>query len=235
MPTELIVFLFIGAIILGIVNGVNDHDNNIRLNKDFYKFVAYHEAAHAVMALYNGMRCLEVKLNTDEKNQIIDIRVDSGGYAAIDVGKFAKDFELIKISTMITLNFHELPQSEETINFAKRQLQILYAGDIVLHVLFDIKYKNLLLNQNTKLVFGEDKHLIENIHDYLEKMGFPVSKDEAVQEVMDVIEKNKEVKAAIHFLANTMLKNPGVRISETQILEDLKMSNFFNLYLKENA
>jgi hypothetical protein len=136
------------------------------------------------------------------------------------------------MSTMINLNTDRLPQSEETINFAKRYLQVLYAGDIVMHIIFNIKFKNLLLNQNTKLVRGEDKHQIQNIHDYLEKVGQPVTVDEVVKDTIAIIENNKEIIASIHFLAHTMLKYPGVRIPETKIWEDLKMSKFFDLYMK---
>jgi hypothetical protein len=136
------------------------------------------------------------------------------------------------MSTMINLNTDRLPQSEETINFAKRYLQVLYAGDIVMHIIFNIKFKNLLLNQNTKLVRGEDKHQIQNIHDYLEKVGQPVTVDEVVKDTIAIIENNKEIKASIHFLADTMLKYPGVRIPESKIWEDLKMSKFFDLYMK---
>jgi hypothetical protein len=101
-----------------------------------------------------------------------------------------------------------------------------------MHIIFNIKFKNLLLNQNTKLVRGEDKHQIQNIHDYLEKVGQPVTVDEVVKDTIAIIENNKEIKASIHFLADTMLKYPGVRIPESKIWEDLKMSKFFDLYMK---
>jgi hypothetical protein len=231
MSSGVIIAIIIG-LVLGFINEGQEKERQIWLHKEFYKYVAYHEAGHVVFALYNGFRCVEMVLNLDTNNKMVNIHVAANGHALIILGKFDKDMELIKMSTMINLNTDRLPQSEETINFAKRYLQVLYAGDIVMHIIFNIKFKNLLLNQNTKLVRGEDKHLIQNIHDYLEKVGQPVTVDEVVKDTIAIIENNKEIKAAIHFLADTMLKNPGIRIPESKILDDLKMSKFFDMYLK---
>lgn len=223
MPVELAIAIFVGLLLFILQRPKPTEDPN------YQKHVAFHEAAHAIMGIHCGFRCKGVILNvTAGKPEIIRPEyADIHGTALIDTAPFHNEFDLIKNSMIINLNRDALPRDEGTIQFAKKQLLILYAGDLIVQKVFNVPNYYLGTNSKGYTQQGEDLNVIQNIHDYLEKVDQAWPPEEAKQAVHDIYDQYKEVRAAIHFLADRMLKNPGVMISEVEIIEDLKTVNFF--------
>jgi len=196
---------------------------------EYQKFVAYHEAGHAVLAIYLGFRCTGVILNVTKSGaQIIRHHLKGFyGVAYVDISNFDSQFALIRNSTIINLNIDKLPKDEQTINFAKNYLAVIYAGDIIVKKIFNVPDSYLRTMRKGLTIFGEDLHSIENLHDYLAKVKNPLPAENVKHLVLEIFEKNKEVRAAVHFLADAMLKNPGDIITEKQIIDNLTTVNFF--------
>jgi len=192
------------------------------------EYVAFHEAAHAVVAIFNGFRCQGVILNVTEKGDaVIHRNLDLYGAALLNLDGFRKEYEVIKNALLITLNIDQLPQEPKTIDRAKKYLQVLYAGDLVLEFLFDKKNALPPGAHRDATRIDDDNAIIDNLHSYLEKVKHPVSRQEARQQVRAIFEEYKEVRAAIHFLSDAMLKQPGVLIPEEQIIANLRDVKFF--------
>lgn len=192
------------------------------------EYVAFHEAAHAVVAIFNGFRCEGVLLNVTAKGDgPIHPSLDLYGAAFLKLGGFRREYEVIKNSLLITLNIDQLPQEPATIERAKKYLQVLYAGDMILEFLFDKKDALPPGAHRDTTRIDDDAAIIDNLHSYLEKVKHPVSRQEARQQVRAIFEEYREVRAAIHFLADAMLKQPGVLIPEETVIANLRDVKFF--------
>lgn len=224
--TAYVVTIFFIAIVMHVLRKRNATDD-----PEYQKFVAYHEAAHAVIAMYHGFKCVGLLLNVTKRGAQV-IRKDeryAHGIAFIDSRNFANELHVISNSTLINLNIDALPKDKETIEFAKKYLLVLYAGDLIVQEIFNVPNEYLGIMNEGFTQRGQDLHLIQNIHDYLEKTGSPVTPENAKRTVFEIYDSRKEIRAAIHFLADAMLKSPGEIISENQIIDNLRIVNFFSI------
>jgi hypothetical protein len=227
----------IPGILLGIILIIiqftidrNKRQRNIFHKYGFRKLVAYHEAGHAVIGIFHGVRCTALCLNVTDEGQQINPQLNFLGAALTNMGEFHDSTEQIKKSISQNINFDNLPSDERTISFVKRYLAILYAGDIVLHKFFNVPKNELKVIDNRFSENGEDLQSIQIIREYLMKVGHSVTPHQAMTEVENIIDSHKEVRAAIHFLADTLLKNGDGIIREQEIIANLKMVNFFEVF-----
>ncbi len=224
------------GIIIGVVLTIIDQVTkkpNTREIEGLFKTTAYHEAGHAVIAIYLGLRCTSILLNIDKDGKKIHNHLNFLGAAFIET-KFQKEMDfIVNYARGITFNIDKLPYSKELVMYARNKLLIDYAGEITLRAIFNMPLEQMLIIDNRIAERGEDLHSAQGIIDYLNKVNHPITQTEAANEVAAIINDNKEVRAAIHFLADVLMKNPGVKIPENEIIQNLKSCNFFDVYKKE--
>ena len=231
MSDSSLVGMMIGFTILIIAFAFEKKQTRVELG--MFKTTAYHEAGHAVIAIYLGIRCYNILLNLDANDNKINKNIIPLGYASVE-SRFKKEMKFIyDFIRGVNLNIHLLPYSEELLDYAKKSLLIHLAGEITLKEILEMPHEQMYIISNRIAPNGDDLHRSESLVDYLQKMEYLITMESAMDEVSKIINDHKEVRAAIHFLADILMKNPGRHILENEIIDNLKMCNFFDVYKKE--
>lgn len=226
------VLWIVGALLL-LVLGLASAAHRSRSGPRYHdvKTAAYHEAGHVVVAMYLGFRCLSVVVKTTPQPGVPEQYWNAHGHAEIDITAFSERYSVVRgrADEAAVLAWLKDPLNS---SFMRRWLQVAYAGEVATYLFLDVPIEMLSVSAGA-VEEGDDYSLVQLCKKFLKAAGEPMSDGMAIAEVKKMMLAHKEMRAAIHLLADYIMKNAGRPIGEAEIIGQLKLANFFNIYRNE--